>query len=157
MRLVDHPALVAAARHGVASNESRVTVSRADADYMLGCVRTDRLGGLLAQAVTAGIVELDSDTDKALTEEWRSELKACVQLEALGARTAALLDDAGIAWRLSKGAALAHLDYRDPTLRTFGDVDIVVHPDHWVDAFTMLSAHGWRRQGATLPGGYDDR
>jgi Uncharacterised nucleotidyltransferase len=78
-------------------------------------------------------------------------------LEALAVRTAGLLDAAGINWRLTKGAALAHLDYPDPAVRTFGDVDLVVHPSDWTAAYRLLSSSGYRRHAPTLPGNHDDR
>jgi len=70
-------------------------------------------------------------------------------------RTAQLLDTKGISWRLTKGAALAHLDYPDPAVRTFGDIDLIVHPDDWSGTLDSLAANGYRRQAPTLSGRYD--
>ena len=79
-------------------------------------------------------------------------------VEAFAVRTAAALDDAGVRWRLTKGAALAHLDYGDQLAeRTFGDVDLVIHPDDWPLALDALSAVGLRRPAPELRPGYDLR
>ena len=42
-------------------------------------------------------------------------------------------------------------------MRTFGDIDLVIHPSDWSTAFGLLSANGYHREAPTLPGGYDDR
>ncbi len=124
---------------------------------MFARARFDHLSGFLATAVLDGVVTADDDDLKALSQQWHDELLTCVRLEALAVRTAELLDHAGINWRLTKGAALAHLDYPDPAVRTFGDVDLVVHPCDWSEAYRLLSASGYRRQVPTLPGNYDAR
>jgi hypothetical protein len=108
--------------------------------------------------VVDGVVRTDDDgLLGALSQQWHDELVVCVRLEALAVRTGELLDEAGVRWRLTKGAALAHLDYPDPSIRTFGDVDIVVHPADWSDTFDGLRGAGYRREAATLPGGFDAR
>lgn len=128
------------------------------ADRVLARARFDHLTGFLAAAVLAGVVTANDDgLRSALWHQWHEELLTCVRLEALAVRTAELLDAAGISWRLTKGAALAHLDYPDPSVRTFGDVDLVVHPSDWSAAFRLLSASGYRREAPTLLGGYDAR
>ena len=78
-------------------------------------------------------------------------------VEALAVRAARTLDAAGVTWRLTKGPALAHLDYPDPALRPFGDVDVVVHPASWVPALDALVAAGGRREAAELAPGFDAR
>jgi hypothetical protein len=149
--------LVAAARFGL--GESPPVVLQAEtAQEVLFRARFDRLTGFLAAAVLAGAVTSDHDPVRsALWQQWHDELRTCVRLEALAVRTGELLDTAGINWRLTKGAALAHLDYPDPSVRTFGDVDLAVHPSDWSAAFRLLCANGYRRETPTLPGDYDSR
>jgi len=125
---------------------------------VLARARFDHVTGFLASAVLAGVViAQDDDVTSGLWRQWRAELLLCVRLEALAVRTAGILDAAGINWRLTKGAALAHLDYPDPSMRTFGDVDLVVHPSDWPAAFRLLTGNGYRREAGTLPHGYDAR
>ena len=154
----DHPALVAAARHGLGERTVPVTLDAAAGEYVLARAQFDRLTGFLATAVDAGVVVNGDEALRAkLREQWRDELRRCVRLEALAVRTAEVLDSMKIRWRLTKGPALAHLDYPDPAVRTFGDVDVVVHPSDWSAAIGLLSARGYRRQSPTLPGDYDAR
>lgn len=155
---VEHPALVTAARHGLGEPASPVDLPADVAGRVLARARFDRLSGFLAAAVSDGAVTTGSESLRAtLWQQWHDELLTCVRLEALAVRTADLLDAAGITWRLTKGAALAHLDYPDPAVRTFGDVDVVVHPAHWSAACQSLSAAGYRREAPALPGNYDAR
>jgi hypothetical protein len=153
----EHPALVAAARHGLGGETDPVVLDAATAEGVLARARFDHLTGFLAAAVLAGVVVTDEGVKGSLWERWRAELALCVRLEGLAVRTGEVLDGAGIRWRLTKGAALAHLDYPDPAVRTFGDVDVIVHPSEWAAAYQLLSAHGYEREGRTLPGGYDAR
>lgn len=154
----DHPALVAAARHGLGEQTAPLVLEAGAAERVLARARFDHLTGFLAAAVLAGAVTPEDDgVQPALWRQWHDELRTCVRLEALAVRTAELLDAAGVRWRLTKGAALAHLDYPDPALRTFGDVDLVIHPADWPEAFRLLTANGYRRDAPTLPGGYDSR
>lgn len=154
----EHPALVAAARHGLAEPGSPVVIDAAAADTVFDRARFDHLTGFLARAVLDGLVTVEDDGANAvLRRRWHDELLTCVRLEGVAVRTAELLDAAGVNWRLTKGAALAHLDYPDASVRTFGDVDLVVHPSDWSEAFRLLTDRGYRRQTATLPGDYDAR
>ena len=150
--------LVAAARHGLGSPTPPVELDEPAAAGALAQARFHHLSGFFAAAVLAGVVVADDESLwAALWQQWHDELVTCVRLEALAVRTGELLDTAGIRWRLTKGAALAHLDYPDPGVRTFGDVDLVIHPSDWSTAFRLLSTRGYRREVPTIPGGYDDR
>jgi Uncharacterised nucleotidyltransferase len=154
----EHRALVTAARYGLGERTPRpVVVEPTAAERVFARARFDHLTGFLAAAVQAGVVKGDDDLRSGLWRQWHEELLTCVRLEALAVRTAEVLDGAGIRWRLTKGAALAHLDYPDPAVRTFGDVDLVVHPSDWSAAFHLLSANGYRREAPTLPFDYDER
>lgn len=151
-------ALTAAARHGLPGPERPpVELDAADLDRALRLVRLDRLGGLLAVAMDDGAVRASSETVAAVRNAWHEQLVGSVRVERLAIRVAAVLDDAGARWRLTKGPALAHLDYADPALRTFGDVDVIVHPDSWVAAVEALTEAGWRRPQPELAGGFDER
>jgi len=133
----DHPALVAVATWRLPGLPTpRVHVSSAEVDSLRAFARGDRLSGLLADAVQQGGVRLPSDAVEAfddVLDDWHSALRACVVLESLAVRVAAHLDSLGARWLLTKGSAVAHLDYPDPALRTFADIDLMVHPHHWAD------------------------
>ncbi len=128
-----------------------------DLDVVLSDARLDRLGGLLAGAVDAGQVVASTSATAAVHDLWRESMVSSVLAEAGALRAAAVLEDAGVVWRLTKGPALAHLDYADPNMRPFGDADILVHPAGWRDALLALGAAGWHRTAPELSVGFDDR
>ena len=154
----EHPALVAAARHGLGAPRAVVTLEASAAEGVFARARFHHLSGFLAEAAISEVVVADDEEVwSALRRQWHDELFTCVRLEALAVRTGELLDTTGIRWRLTKGPALAHLDYPDPAVRTFGDVDVLIHPADWSRAFRLLTDCGYRREVPTLPGRYDDR
>ena len=157
MRAHEQPALIAAARWGLTDPLDAVIVDAQDLGSVGGAVATDRLGGLLYHAIADSWVVADERVLASVRDTWNAQLLASVVCEALAVRTAAILDSAGVRWRLTKGAALAHLDYPDPSLRPFGDVDVVIHPDDWATAMDALAKAGNHRPTRTLPGDYDRR
>jgi hypothetical protein len=136
----DHPVLVTAARHGLPieplSREAPVLVGGGELEALRLFCRTDRISGLLASAVQAGeiVIAPGSETGhqiELIDDDWHEALHACVLVEALLVRVAARLDDIGTRWLVTKGPAVAHLDFPDTAVRTFADVDLVIHPDDW--------------------------
>lgn len=160
MALTDDPvrsALLIAARHGLAPNDHAVRLDDDEAAAVLAVARTDKLTGLLGSAVADGKILMSEEATGRAEQQWQRHLLASVGLEAFAVRTSALLASAGVEHRLTKGAALAHLDYTTPSQRVFGDVDVVVHPDQWELALTELHRAGHRRRTAALPMDYDNR
>lgn len=123
---------------------------KADFSEWLDLARTDRVFPLLHQMVTSG--------DHELTEAQQQNVRAA-QIDVMGAAVRfehdllevhALLTAAGIDTVVLKGAATAHTDYASPSLRQFGDVDLLVAPEAFPDACAVLDSHGWR-QAYVLP------
>jgi len=144
----DHAALVAVARHGLpgdaASAHAPIVLRPAEAESVRLFVRSDRIAGLAASAIAAGELHVESAELAKVHDDWHAALKACVIIEALLVRLAARLDDLSARWAVSKGAAIGHLDFDDPVMRCFGDIDVVIHPDDWdrvVRAFSRPADH----------------
>ena len=153
----DTRALRTAARHGLpGAEEVTIEVAPVDTERLLARARRDRLAPLLHAAVSEGVVQVPTRTEADLVDLWHEQLVGCVIVESVLVGAANVLDEAGVEWRLSKGSALAHLDYPDPSLRTFGDVDILVHPRSWDAAERALRSDGWRREVPELAAGFDD-
>lgn len=145
----DHPALVAVGAWGLPGlSHPTVSVAAHDVPALRAAARDDRLSGLLADAVHHGAVQLAGPATHgdAVLDDWHRALRACVVLEALLVRVGAALDGAGVRWLLTKGSAVAHLDYPDPALRTFADIDLLVHPDDWA----TVEAHFFDVPGESL-------
>lgn len=151
-----HPVLVSAVRHGLRLPSRRTSLDAESVRQVLHQARFDHTTGFLVRAVAEGEVSVnDSAVRDKLTRQWHEELRTSVLLEAMAVRLAGTLD--GIEWRLTKGAALAHLDYGDPSLRTFGDIDLVIHPRDWTATRSRLAAAGYERATPPLTVGYDHR
>lgn len=127
-------------------------------ERMIAPAGFDRMTGFVVDAVRVGALEAAPAVYERLVDNWHVELVGATLVEALAVRTARRLDDAGVRWRLTKGAALAHLDYPDQLgCRTFGDVDLVIHPDDWHRTLEVLSAAGHVRPAPEIRPGWDRR
>lgn len=111
---------------------------------------TDRVLPLLYQLVAAGEHELTVAQQLTVRAAQIDVMGAAVRFEHDLLDVHALLTDAGIDTVVLKGAATAHLDYATPSLRQFGDVDVLVAPEEFPDACAVLRAHGWS-QAYVLP------
>jgi hypothetical protein len=118
----------------------------------------ERLWGLVADAISLGQLPGLHDPQAAAHELRFTALAHTLPLEALLERTVSVLGGAGIPTRVLKGAAVAHLDYPDPGLRSYVDVDVLVPADCFDKAVAVMVAEGHGRRG--LPQrrpGYDRR
>lgn len=124
----------------------------------IASIRYDRLSGFAVEAIRSGALDSTPEVYERLVAVWHGELVGATLVEALAVRTARRLDDAGVRWRLTKGAAVAHLDYPEQLAsRTFGDVDLVVHQEDWYRSLEVLSATGHTRPAPELRPGWDRR
>jgi hypothetical protein len=84
-------------------------------------------------------------------------MRSCVVLERIALDVVEDLGDVGVATRLLKGPAVAHLDYPDPAWRSFGDVDLLVRSDDYDRAVAILVAGGSFRRSDEVRRGFDRR
>lgn len=156
--MAEHAALVVAARVGlpVGAGE-QVHIDTEDVEDVVQVCRMDRLGGMLQAAIDGGAVTVDAEGADEIRRLFHAQLVAAVTAEALTVRVADVFAGADVDWRLTKGPALAHLDYPDPNVRLFGDVDLVVHPQSWDAALTALGEAGFNREQPELAPGFDHR
>jgi hypothetical protein len=87
----------------------------------------------------------------------RMTLLRVLSLEQHLVSTTTLLADAGIESRVLKGSAYAHLDYPDPALRSFIDLDLLFRPEDIARAVSVLSDAGLARTLAEPRPGFDRR
>jgi hypothetical protein len=116
-----------------------------------------RLLGLMVQAVEEGALPVDTEQARELYESHAAALAGDLVHERELIRVIEVLTRAGLDHRVLKGAAVAHLDYPDPALRSFADVDLLVRPDEWDDAVRALSRAGWSRRFLEPRPGFDRR
>ena len=66
-------------------------------------------------------------------------------------------DSEKLDFRVLKGSAVAHIDFPDPGLRSFGDVDMLVRAGDFGRAVGVLETMGGRRRVPELRPGFDRR
>lgn len=150
----------ALARHGINARSAPMPASPLGADEwaeLLSLVRAHRIAGQLAEAVATGALPTDDIQREQAQDLHLSAMEMCLLLEDDLLRTASLLDGAGIEYRVLKGPAHAHLDYPDPSLRVFGDIDLLVQGEDFDAAVAALVAEGHRRRHREVRPGFDRR
>jgi hypothetical protein len=117
-----------------------------------------RVPGFLVAALEAGALSV---TDEQRAEALARHLDACSAVLGLERRlldVVGLLEDAGIEVVALKGSAHAHLLYRDPGLRFFGDVDVLLRSEQLGTAVGLLERErGAVREVPELRPGFDRR
>jgi hypothetical protein len=122
---------------------------------LVGGVRSQRLAGLLADAIGCGdlpVTDAQADEVQGIATE---AAHVVLLLEQLLLDSTRLLGELGIPTRVLKGPAVAHTVYPDPAHRGFSDVDLLVPGDRFGDAIdALLAAGGHRRFPEPRPGFY---
>lgn len=120
-------------------------------------IRGERITGLAWFAVKAGLLPATREQVDEL--EWMQvgSQSGCLVLERLLLDTVDRLSSAGLESRVLKGAAAAQLDYPDPTMRGFGDVDLIVRAGDFDAAVGILTGLGYRRSYPEPRPGFDRR
>lgn len=104
-----------------------------------------RLVGLVLRALDAGVVEGPREPGSHLRDLHEDRMRQCLLIERSLVQSVELLALQGIVPLVLKGAATAHLDYPDPSIRTFNDVDLLVRSDEVVRSIDALVNAGGRR------------
>lgn len=116
-----------------------------------------RIVGLLAAAVESGELPVTAIQREEVLTHHRERLSTCLLIEQQLLATERLLEQVGVEIRVLKGPAVAHLDYPDPAMRSFNDVDILVPPQHVDRAVSELIGAGYTRRFAEVRPGFDAR
>lgn len=113
---------------------------------LMGRVRAERMPGLLVAAIGDGALPATAQQAAEASQAHMASMCTAVLLERDLLEAVDLLDAAGIPCRVLKGSAVAHLDYPDPALRSFGDLDLLVPPEHFDHAVELFVGRGDHRQ-----------
>ncbi|HYH35324.1 MAG TPA: nucleotidyltransferase family protein [Nocardioides sp.] len=120
-------------------------------------LRFQRLSGPAVAAADAGELVLTDAQRQELEEEHLQALGHVLRLERILLRVDDLLGEAAVPFAVLKGSAVAHLDYADPSLRAFGDDDILIPTEHFAAAVQALLRAGYRRPAREVRPGFDVR
>jgi hypothetical protein len=113
----------------------------------------ERLVGLLVVAVQTGVLQVTPEQRRAAEDRHVAAMAHVLRLERTLVEVAGALAGAGIDVRLLKGSATAHLDYPDPALRPFADIDLLVPGRDLEAAVAVLARRGFTpRQREPRPG-----
>lgn len=124
---------------------------------VLSGARTHRVTGLLTAAIADGALPATRAQVQQANAAHRPALMRVMALEQELVTVTDLLSREGIECRVLKGSAVAHLDYTDPSLRSFVDLDVLVRGSAISHAVAVLSAAGFNRTLAEPRPGFDRR
>jgi hypothetical protein len=146
------PALLALAGVGL---RGAAPLERDGWDDRLDDVFSHGLAGLLSWCHVADLIDLTEPAAHQLRLRLESETVRAVQLEGELIRIQEFLIAAPAV--VLKGAVLAHSVYRDPLLRPFTDLDILVAGSNHSRALEALADFGYTRSRPEPAPGYDAR
>ncbi len=154
------PALLAVAGVGLA-HASRPAppepLGAAGWEALLAGAGRHRLTGQLAAATASGVLPATPDQCREARAAHRRTQIRVLALERELARVVGLLAADGIDCRALKGSAVAHLDYADPALRSFVDLDLLVRAEDIERTVATMGRAGFRRTLAEPRPGFDRR
>lgn len=125
--------------------------------HLVSWARMWRMTGQLWSAIADGALPVTpAQAEEAESLHVRASATALV-LERLLLQTEQALCERDIEVKVLKGTAVAHLDYPDPSVRMFGDVDLLVRPEAFDDAVSCLKDQGHLRVHPQPRAGFDRR
>jgi hypothetical protein len=123
----------------------------------LSGIVSQRLGGHAARAMREGALRLTPAQADELLERHEEQLALDLRIERMLVHCDEILATAGIETRVLKGPAFAHRFYDDPSLRSFGDGDLLVRGADIDAAVRMLHREGLRRRFPAPRSSFDRR
>jgi hypothetical protein len=116
-----------------------------------------RLLGLAALAVESGRLVFSDDQRAELARADAQAAAHTVTAEAALLEVSAVMDDAGVPFRVLKGSAAAQLDWSVADRRRWVDTDVLVAGDDLARAVALMEGLGARRRLPELRQGFDRR
>lgn len=104
-----------------------------------------RVEGLVWMALESGAVTAPESVSARAHDAHLQALRTCLAAEEVAVLATQALADCGVAARVLKGVAMAHLDYDNPQDRTFGDADLLIQRADLAAALSGLLAAGFSR------------
>lgn len=140
---------IAIAGYGLPGSAARFpTEPLADEHWsrLLREVEHQRIPGFLAAAISDGHFAATPSQEQQSREQHVTSVPLVLLLEGLLLQVADSLERSGTPYRVLKGSARAHLAYPDPSLRFYGDVDLLVRPEDFDRVVAEVAALGGRRR-----------
>jgi hypothetical protein len=115
-------------------------MSSEDFGELIGVAARHRMIGAVAECVASGDLPVTQDQRLTLTAHHSDWSRHAVHIERALVSVGGCFVDAGIQFRVLKGAALSHLVYDDPAWRIFSDLDVLVPSHQFEDAVRVVRA-----------------
>ena len=151
---------IAIAAHGLTSSEVGFpTEPLADEHWsrLLREVESQRIPGFLAAAISDGRFVATPAQERQIREQNVTSVSLVLLLEGMLIQVAGFLERSATPYRVLKGSAHARLDYPDPSLRSFGDVDLLVRSEDFDRVAADMQALGGTRRFPEPRPGFDRR
>jgi len=126
-------------------------------DEVIDELRTQRVEGVAVSGVLDGSIEADAEFVERIIQRHDETMAQTLRVEIAAVRASEILAAAGISHRLLKGASLAHTIARNPSERSFRDVDVLVRGDSIDGAIDLFESKGAVRLHRQLRPGFDAR
>ena len=109
---------------------------------LLDQVQHERVLGHFVAAIEVNHIPVSDDQHQLALDRLEAALSTDVRLERLLVETSLTLTAAGISHRALKGPVLARTAYRDPSLRSFADIDLLIDGASFDATVRLLNAEG---------------
>jgi hypothetical protein len=154
---IDRAARAVAAFGSAAPSLETIEVGDTDGAAFERRIVTEKLTGLAIAASMDGALSIPPDRADSLAERHRRAMAWCLMVEDRLLELDDRFRRAGIEYAVLKGPAMAHVAYPDASLRSFGDLDLLVRGRSFGDACAILRSLGFRRRLAEPRPGFDER
>ena len=112
---------------------------------LLSAIGYQRLSGLAIEAAESGCLDLTEEQWRDLVDAQRRRMCGALRIEGALVNLHDAFHQAGLEYVVLKGPSIAHCAYEDPSLRPFGDLDLLVRTTDWDAASEILGAAGFER------------
>jgi hypothetical protein len=127
-----------------------VDPTAADWSEWVDLAKTERVLPQLYEVAQTSVTDLTAHQRAEAVAIQLDVASTMVRLEHALLEVAEVFDKGGIPYAVLKGTATAHLDHPDPSLRQFGDIDLLIDPADLGGARALLKSAGWS-QAYRLP------
>lgn len=144
--------------HGAKSSGTRLDLSVQDAESLIAAAESERLLGQLLSQIHVDGLALPAEQARTAIDLHQRSMLWCIKLEARLLEVSDWFAAAGgIEFLVVKGPAVAHLDETDPSLRSFADLDLLIHSHDMDRAIATLVQNGAERRIPERRAGFDRR
>jgi hypothetical protein len=134
-----------------------ISVADVESQAFVAKLAREKLTGLAIAAMDAQTLDLSVSGTEALMERHRGAMANCLRIEDRLLEIDDRFSRAGIEYAVLKGPAVAHTAYPDPSLRDFGDLDLLVRGGEFKGACLVLREMGFHRVIPEPRPGFDER